>query len=73
MKKIEFEEQLKKFMSEYGKSLKEFVAILEPSFSSETRRGGPVGGQRKARELKIYKNPHSGEVVETKGQPPSPA
>ncbi|WP_448681169.1 histone-like nucleoid-structuring protein, MvaT/MvaU family [Pseudomonas nicosulfuronedens] len=66
-KEIEFEEQLKKLMSQYGKSLKEVVSILDPSSSNETRKGAPAGGQRKARELKIYRNPHTGEVVETKG------
>ncbi|MEN1494583.1 histone-like nucleoid-structuring protein, MvaT/MvaU family, partial [Pseudomonas aeruginosa] len=30
-------------------------------------RGAQEKGTRKPRELKVYKNPHNGELVQTKG------
>lgn len=67
-KEIQFEEDLKKLLSQYGKSLRDVVEILDPgSYRSATDRGRSERGQRRARTVKAYKNPHSGEVVETKG------
>ncbi|MCI3946051.1 transcriptional regulator [Pseudomonas syringae] len=66
---IEFETKLRKLLGEYSKSLKDVVAILDHSSSSKPGKasGAPVKSTRKARSLKVYKNPHTGEVVETKG------
>lgn len=67
-KELEFEEKLTKLMKEYGKSLVEVIAILDPASASNGRRTGRGSrGPIKARQLKVYKNPTSGEVVETKG------
>lgn len=66
-KEIEFEEQLRGLMREYGKSLRDVLSILDPSSAASDLKGRQPGAQRKAREFKIYKNPHTGEVVETKG------
>ncbi len=66
-KEIEFEEQLRNLMREYGKSLKDVLSILDPAQAGVSRSSRQQGAQRKARELKVYKNPHTGEVVETKG------
>ncbi|WP_069865582.1 histone-like nucleoid-structuring protein, MvaT/MvaU family [Pseudomonas citronellolis] len=67
-KEIEFEEKLKKLMSTYDKSLKDVIAILDPAAGAVGRKGSlKVDSRRKARIVKIYKNPHTGEVVETKG------
>ncbi len=67
-KEIEFEQKLRELLAEYGYSLRNVVALLDPQ--AATRRA-PVAPEamatRKARVLKAYKNPHSGEVVETKG------
>jgi hypothetical protein len=67
---IEFEKQLRKLLGDYNKSLKDVIAILDP----ESVRLAPVsvkGKQattiRKPRVVKVYKNPHTGEVIETKG------
>jgi hypothetical protein len=41
-----------------------------PAVPASTRRAPALAkpkGTRKPRQIKIYKNPHSGEVVETKG------
>lgn len=50
------------------KSSSNVVAILDPQ--SATRRAPAVVAEkstRKPRQAKVYKNPHSGELVETKG------
>ena len=67
-KEVEFETKLRALLAEYGYSLRNIVAILDPQASA--RRATPPGetkGNRKPRQVKVYKNPHSGEVVETKG------
>lgn len=67
-KEIEFEEKLKTLMGQYGKHLGDVIAILDPS-SRAGRKGAPKAGSgsRKPRATKTYRNPHTGEVVETKG------
>ncbi|ARC77961.1 transcriptional regulator [Pseudomonas aeruginosa] len=67
-KEIEFEQKLKQLMGEYGKSLRDIISILDPEVGQDVRKGTrSAAPQRRARAIKIYKNPHSGEVVETKG------
>ncbi|WP_447754530.1 histone-like nucleoid-structuring protein, MvaT/MvaU family [Pseudomonas nicosulfuronedens] len=65
-KEIQFESDLKALLSQYGKSLKDVLAILDPD-SMRSSRTVAVKGTKRARVLKVYKNPHNGEVVETKG------
>lgn len=65
-KEIEFEEKLKELMQSYGKSLKDVMAILDPA-SAGRKQEKAVVVPRRPRTLKRYKNPHNGEVVETKG------
>lgn len=63
-KELEFETKLKGLMAEYGKNLRNVIAILDPATTTKA----PLGKQKRAeRELKTYKNPETGEVVETKG------
>jgi hypothetical protein len=66
---IEFESKLRTLLGEYNKSLKDIVSILDPQGGSKPGKAAaaPVKGSRKPRAMKLYKNPHSGEVVETKG------
>ncbi|MDQ7967094.1 histone-like nucleoid-structuring protein, MvaT/MvaU family [Pseudomonas plecoglossicida] len=67
-KEIEFEEKLRGLLGEYGYSLRNIVAILDPQ--AATRRAAPAQAEkssRKPRQVKQYKNPHNGEVIETKG------
>lgn len=68
-KEIEFETKLRNLMGEYSKSLRDIVSILDPNASSKVSKAGAPEAKatRRARTVKIYKNPHSGEVVETKG------
>ena len=65
---LEFEEKLKALMAEYGATLGTVIAILDPesALKSSSQRVDD-GVPRKARKLKIYSNPHNGEVIETKG------
>lgn len=67
-KEIEFEQKLRDLLGEYGYSLRNVIAILDPQ--AATRRNAPVTeskAARKPRQVKQYKNPHNGEVIETKG------
>lgn len=64
-KEMEFEQKLQALMKSYGKGLREIVAILDPNPSAAKHSAAPK--QRKARVLKVYKNPHTGELIETKG------
>lgn len=67
-KEIEFEEELKRLLNQYGKSLRDVIAILDPqSYRAQPGRSRAEQGARRARATKVYKNPHTGEVVETKG------
>jgi len=67
-REIEFEQKLRSLLSEYGYSLRDIIAILAPQ--SVSRRAPAAVAEkstRKPRQLKVYKNPHTGERVETKG------
>ncbi|SUD69744.1 putative transcriptional regulator, MvaT P16 subunit [Pseudomonas putida] len=65
---IEFESKLRDLLAKYGFSLKDIINILDPQ--SGRRAAAPAAVEkapRRARQVKQYKNPHSGEVIETKG------
>lgn len=67
-KEIEFEQKLRDLLGEYGYSLRNVISILDPQ--AATRRAAPVQAEkasRKPRQVKVYKNPHTGETIETKG------
>jgi hypothetical protein len=67
-RELAFEEKLLALMQEYGKSLRDIIAILDASPAS--LRGGPSLPSPKARRprvVKVYENPHTGELIETKG------
>lgn len=64
---MEFESKLRALLGEYGYSLREVINLLDPQAH---RRGHTVeqkAGSRKPRQIKTYKNPNTGEIVETKG------
>lgn len=65
-KEIEFEEKLRSLMGQYNKSLKDVVAILDPDNKVASGKKASTGTKR-ARKIKQYKNPNTGEVIETKG------
>lgn len=68
-KEFEFQDKLKGLMETYGKSAKDILqtlATIDPSIASKVESAGSSDG-RKRRPLKTYKNPHTGEVVKTRG------
>jgi len=62
-REMEFENKLRALIDEYGFNARTVLDILDPASAGEV---APVS-RRRARETKIYTNPHTGEVVETKG------
>ncbi|HEY0287066.1 MAG TPA: histone-like nucleoid-structuring protein, MvaT/MvaU family [Pseudomonas sp.] len=65
-KEIEFEQKLQSLMTTYDKSLRDIIAILDPNPSTSFAvLAGPK--RRRARVVKVYQNPHTGELIETKG------
>ncbi|MEX5592733.1 histone-like nucleoid-structuring protein, MvaT/MvaU family [Pseudomonas orientalis] len=66
-KEIEFEEKLKKLMGSYDKSLRDVIAILDPNPAKRGATPAAAPKQRRARVVKVYQNPHTGELIETKG------
>lgn len=65
---LEFKDRLTALMTEYGKVSRDVCEMLDPTY---TKKGGKkaisADDGRKKRTLKVYKNPHTGEVVETRG------
>ncbi|VVO77633.1 histone-like nucleoid-structuring protein, MvaT/MvaU family [Pseudomonas fluorescens] len=66
-KEIEFETKLRKLLDQYGFSLKHIINLLDPQSTARRQSAAPTASTRKPRELKVYKNPNTGEVIETKG------
>lgn len=67
-KEIEFETKLRDLLSKYGYSLRDIINILDPQ--ANRRAAAPAAAEkapRRARQVKQYKNPHNGEIIETKG------
>jgi len=66
-KEIEFETKLQGLLAQYGKSLQDIISVIEPG-----NRPVAVGAEsekrtRRTRQVKVYRNPLTGEVVESKG------
>ena len=67
-REMEFESKLRTLMGEYSKSLRDIIALLDPESKVKAPRGAvKTTGTKRARKVKQYKNPHNGEVIETKG------
>lgn len=66
---LEFEEKLRALMGLYQKSLRDIIALLDPDFrlaKQNAAKSATTTGKR-ARRVKQYQNPHTGEIIETKG------
>ncbi len=64
---LEFENKVRDLMKQYKKAPKDVLQILsaiDPSISGGKSDGT---GTRAKRPMKTYKNPHTGEVVKTRG------
>jgi hypothetical protein len=66
-KEIEFETKLRALLAEYGYSLPNVINLLDPQAGRRAPAVESEVGSRKPRQVKVYKNPHTGEVLETKG------
>jgi len=65
---LEFENKVRDLMKEYDKSPKDVLQILsaiDPSIAGA--KAETATGTRAKRPLKTYKNPHTGEMVKTRG------
>lgn len=65
---LEFENKVRDLMKEYKKAPKDVLQIL--SAIDPTISGGKAtasGSGRAKRPMKTYKNPHTGDVVQTRG------
>jgi len=65
---LEFENKVRNLMSEYQKAPKDVLQILvaiDPTVSGG--KATAAGGTRAKRPMKTYKNPQTGEVVQTRG------
>ena len=65
LKEMEFEKKLRALMSEYGKNLRDMIAILDPDYRKQIPHH--PGKPRAPRAVKIYRNPNTGDLVQTKG------
>ncbi len=66
---LDFKERLEALMKEFDKNASDVIELLDPkpqSTGGGKSQTASAGGRRK-RKLKIYKNPNTGEVVETRG------
>jgi hypothetical protein len=67
---LEFKDKLEALMREFNKSAADVINLLDPQSAAKpaaaAKSPASSGGRRK-RKLKIYKNPNTGEVVETRG------
>ncbi len=68
-KEIEFEQKLKDLLQQYDMTLRDVINIIEPGASKNLQQAAaPLAKTgRRERTLKRYKNPNTGETVETKG------
>ncbi|MDX1589229.1 MAG: histone-like nucleoid-structuring protein, MvaT/MvaU family [Oleiphilaceae bacterium] len=69
-KEFEFKEKLRDLMTQYGKSGKETLEVLsaiDPAVKSAGGSAAASGDGRRKRPLKTYRNPHTGETVQTRG------
>lgn len=67
-KELEFEEKVKGLMKQFDKSPRDVLQILsaiDPSVGGG--KAADAGAPRAKRPMKTYKNPHTGEVVKTRG------
>ncbi|MBK4998978.1 DNA binding protein [Pseudomonas sp. S31] len=66
-KEIEFETKLRDLLAKYGFSLRDIINILDPQANRRSNAPAVETSPRRARQVKQYKNPHNGEIIETKG------
>lgn len=66
-KDIEFETKLLDLLGSYQMALADVMAIFEPGFGTLAAKPKPEKPTRPPREVKVYRNPLTGETVESRG------
>lgn len=61
---LELKGKLESLMEEFDKRPSDIIALLDPEQANS--KGTTTTGRRK-RRLKIYENPHTGDVIKTRG------
>ncbi|QJQ96528.1 MULTISPECIES: histone-like nucleoid-structuring protein, MvaT/MvaU family [Halomonadaceae] len=66
---LEFKQKLEALMSEFDKTAADVIDLLEPKTQAKVSapKAPASNGGRRKRKMKVYKNPNTGEVVETRG------
>ena len=64
---MDFKNRLEAMMAEYGKSKRDVITLLDPGHLTTSNKTETSNDGRKKRKLKVYKNPHTGEIIETRG------
>lgn len=67
-KEIKFETKFRDLLATYGFSLRDVINILDPQrYRRAVAPEAVEKATRRPRQIKQYKNPHNGEIIETKG------
>lgn len=66
---IDFKNRLESLMQEFSKSARDVIATLDPrgEVANREAKAPKSTGTRRKRKLKVYRNPHNGDVIETRG------
>lgn len=64
---FQFKGELEALMLEFDKSAASVISLLDPQKPPQKPSSSKSSGRRAMRKLKIYKNPNTGEVIETRG------
>lgn len=64
---IAFKERLEALMVEYDKTKRDVISLLNPEHFSTKTAANKSNVVRKQRQLKSYENPHTGQVIKTRG------
>ncbi|AJY53203.1 histone-like nucleoid-structuring protein, MvaT/MvaU family [Halomonas sp. KO116] len=64
---MELKQRIEALMTEFDKTNRDVINLLDPEHFSTNASGKTGTGVRKKRALKVYKNPETGEVIETRG------
>lgn len=64
---LDFKNHLETLMREFDRSAADVIKLLDPTPTAKKSSSSTTSSGRAKRKLKIYKNPNTGEVVETRG------
>ncbi len=64
---LDFKNHLETLMREFDKSASDVIKLLDPTPTANKSSSSTKTTGRAKRKLKVYKNPNTGEIVETRG------